>query len=106
MILLRFISAKLATKSPTPNGVGLFVVVDGFEKSNAARMSAAGGGSTEPNLNFHSLLGNENANESVLPCWTFCRNRRGFSASKANLFSQFHHFDIGCLRLLPFSAIL
>jgi hypothetical protein len=69
-------------------------------------MSAAGDGSTEPNLNFHSLLGNENANESVLPCWTFCRNRRGFSASKANLFSQFYHYDIRRLRLLPFSAIL
>jgi hypothetical protein len=36
----------------------------GFENLNAARMSAAGEGSTEPNLNFYPL--GKNANESVL----------------------------------------
>jgi len=42
-----------------------FCFGDGFEQFNAARMSAAGDGSTEPNLYFCPL--GRNANESVLP---------------------------------------
>ena len=52
-----------------------FCIESGFEQLNAARMSAAGDGSTEPNLYFCPV--GRNANESVLPCWMFCRNRRG-----------------------------
>ena len=53
----------------------LFCVEVRIRKSNTARMSAAGEGWTEPNLYFRPLGGN--ANESVLPCWMFCRNRHG-----------------------------
>ena len=35
IVFLRFISTKPTRKSPTPSGVGLFLVVDGFEKLNA-----------------------------------------------------------------------
>ena len=43
-----------------------FCIEGGFEQLNAARMSAAGDGSTEPNLYFCPV--GRNANESVLPC--------------------------------------
>ena len=48
--------------------VSFLLCGDGFEKLNAARVSAAGEGWTEPNLYF--CPPGRNANESVLPFWT------------------------------------
>ena len=46
--------ASSSKKETHPFGWVSFLATDRFERSNAARMSAAGEGLTEPNLNFHS----------------------------------------------------
>jgi len=51
-------------KEPTPFGVGSFLCVGRFERSNATRASVAGDGLTEPNLYFSSVK-KKNANKSA-----------------------------------------
>ena len=46
--------ASSSKKETHPNGWVCFLAIARFERSNAVRMSAAGEGLTEPNLNFHS----------------------------------------------------
>jgi len=44
--------ASSSIKIPKPFGFGIFICIDRFERSNAAPMSAAGDGWTEPNRYF------------------------------------------------------